>query len=48
MASTYPAQFLGLADRHGRIAPGLQADLVLLDEALEVRETWIAGVDSAG
>ena len=47
MASTYPAQFLGLDERHGRIAPGMQADLVLLDAQLQVRETWIAGVDTA-
>ncbi|QNH15623.1 N-acetylglucosamine-6-phosphate deacetylase [Xanthomonas sp. SS] len=43
MASLYPAQCLGLDDRYGRIAPGYQADLVLLDEALQVRQTWIAG-----
>ncbi|HBK46251.1 MAG TPA: N-acetylglucosamine-6-phosphate deacetylase, partial [Xanthomonadaceae bacterium] len=43
MASTYPAQFLGLGDRHGRIAAGFQADLVLLDEALQVAATWIGG-----
>lgn len=43
MAATYPAEFLGLGDRLGRIAPGYQADLVLLDEALRVRSTWIAG-----
>jgi N-acetylglucosamine-6-phosphate deacetylase len=44
MAATYPAEFLGLGDRHGRIAPGYRADLVLLDEALQVRSTWITGV----
>ncbi|KAF1712134.1 N-acetylglucosamine-6-phosphate deacetylase [Pseudoxanthomonas kalamensis DSM 18571] len=43
MASTYPAEFLGIADRRGRIAPGLQADLVALDAELQVRATWIAG-----
>jgi N-acetylglucosamine-6-phosphate deacetylase len=43
MASTYPARFLGLDGRLGRIAPGLQADLVLLDDVLQVRSTWIAG-----
>ncbi|UNK58510.1 N-acetylglucosamine-6-phosphate deacetylase [Pseudoxanthomonas daejeonensis] len=43
MAATYPAEFLGLGRRHGRIAPGFQADLVLLDDALQVRSTWIAG-----
>jgi len=43
MASTYPAQFLGLDQRYGRIAAGFQADLVLLDDALDVRSTWIGG-----
>jgi len=43
MASTYPAQFLNIDDRLGHIAEGYQADLVLLDDALQVRSTWIAG-----
>ena len=43
MASTYPAAFLGMADARGRIAPGLAADLVLLDPTLQVRATWIGG-----
>ena len=43
MASLYPAAFLGLERRLGRIAPGFNADLVLLDDDLEVRETWIGG-----
>ncbi len=43
MASTYPARFLNVDDRLGHIAEGFQADLVLLDEALQVRGTWIAG-----
>ncbi|WP_313211618.1 N-acetylglucosamine-6-phosphate deacetylase [Stenotrophomonas sp.] len=43
MASRYPAQFLNLDDRLGEIAEGYQADLVLLDDALQVRATWIAG-----
>ena len=46
MASTYPAAFLRLDDEVGRIAPGLRADLVLLDESLHVVETWIAGQPS--
>jgi N-acetylglucosamine-6-phosphate deacetylase len=43
MASLYPAAFLGLERWLGRIAAGFDADLVLLDEDLEVRETWIGG-----
>lgn len=46
MAATYPADFLGLAATHGRIAPGAAADLVELDDALQVRRTWIGGVAS--
>jgi len=43
MASTYPAEFLGLGDRFGRVAPGYRADLVVLDGALQVAATWIGG-----
>ncbi len=46
MASASPAAFLGMADRRGRLAPGFAADLVLLDGALRVRETWIGGQPS--
>jgi N-acetylglucosamine-6-phosphate deacetylase len=43
MASAYPADFLGIANAAGRIAPGLRADFVVLDEALGVREVFIGG-----
>ena len=43
MASTYPAEFLGLQAEMGRIAPGQRANLVALDAKLEVRTTWIDG-----
>ncbi len=43
MASTYPAEFLGLGGEMGRIAPGLRANLVALDAKLRVRATWIDG-----
>jgi N-acetylglucosamine-6-phosphate deacetylase len=44
MASLYPAAFLRLDDRLGRIQPGYEADLVAIDPpSLEVRRTWIAG-----
>ncbi len=38
-----PARVLGLHDRKGRIQPGYDADLVLLDRDLRVRKTWVAG-----
>jgi len=44
MASLHPAAFLGLAEDVGRIAPGLRANLVLADDQLAVRETWIDGI----
>ena len=43
MAAAYPADFLGLAESRGRLAPGLRADLVWLDDDLCVRATWIDG-----
>ncbi|UTW12839.1 N-acetylglucosamine-6-phosphate deacetylase [Marinobacterium rhizophilum] len=46
MASLYPAEFLRLGDRYGRVRAGYQASLVLLDEQLQVQQTWIDGVAS--
>ena len=43
MAAAYPADFLGLTESRGRLAPGLRADLVWLDDDLRVRATWIDG-----
>jgi N-acetylglucosamine-6-phosphate deacetylase len=43
MAAAYPADFLKRSDI-GRIAPGARADLVHIDDALEARATWRAGV----
>ncbi|OSZ70379.1 N-acetylglucosamine-6-phosphate deacetylase [Sphingomonas sp. IBVSS2] len=43
MASASPAALMGLGDTHGRIATGQAADVVLLDDAGQVRETWIGG-----
>lgn len=48
MASLYPAMFLRLDHELGRIAPGYQADLVLLGDDLAVRRVWIAGRPAAG
>jgi N-acetylglucosamine-6-phosphate deacetylase len=44
MASTYPADFLGLGATHGRIAPDYQADLVALDDDFRVQRSWVGGV----
>jgi N-acetylglucosamine-6-phosphate deacetylase len=47
MASRNPAEFLGLDHELGRIARGCFADLVLLDDDLQVLETWLHGRASA-
>jgi N-acetylglucosamine-6-phosphate deacetylase len=46
MASEYPAAFLGLGGELGRIAPGYRANLVLVDDDLQVKRTWIEGFSS--
>jgi N-acetylglucosamine-6-phosphate deacetylase len=48
MASLRPAEFLRLDDRFGRLAPGYRADLVLLDQDLEVLGTWVGGRSATG
>jgi N-acetylglucosamine-6-phosphate deacetylase len=43
MVSENPARVLGLAGSKGSISAGFDADLVLLDENLRVKQTWVAG-----
>jgi N-acetylglucosamine-6-phosphate deacetylase len=43
LASANPARMLGLSQRKGAIAPGMDADLVVLDSELSARGTLIAG-----
>ncbi len=42
-ATLNPARLLGL-EKKGRIEPGADADLVLLDRGLRVEKTWVEGV----
>jgi N-acetylglucosamine-6-phosphate deacetylase len=44
MASAYPAAWLGLERTHGRLVAGQHADFAVLNDQLEVTETWISGV----
>jgi len=46
MASLYPARALGLDHEIGRIAPGFRADLVALNDRLEVERVWRGGVEA--
>jgi len=44
-ASTNPAQFLGVGDWLGRLAPGYRADMVgFTTDNMEIVGTWVAGV----
>ncbi len=43
MASLYPAEAVGIADRKGRLAPGHDADIVELDADLRPLAAWVAG-----
>jgi N-acetylglucosamine-6-phosphate deacetylase len=43
MGTLNPARLLGLA-RKGRLEPGADADLVLWDDDLSVRQTWVQGL----
>lgn len=47
MAALYPAKFLRLDDRHGRLARGRVADIVHLGADLTVRRTWLGAATSS-
>jgi N-acetylglucosamine-6-phosphate deacetylase len=44
MASSVPAEAMGLGRRKGRLAPDLDADVAVLDVHLRPVATWVAGV----
>lgn len=44
MASLYPAKVIGADEGHGRIMPGYQADMVVLDEQFNVENIFLAGM----
>ena len=43
MASLYPAQYINKNQQLGALAVGKQADMVQLNDALQVQTTWIKG-----
>lgn len=43
LLSLNPARVLGIDDKKGKLAVGYDADFVVLDEKLEVLQTWING-----
>lgn len=43
LASAAPARLLGLGDRKGALRPGADADVVLLDDRLRVKATFVEG-----
>jgi len=47
MASRNPAEFLKLGGDRGRISPGQRANLALVDDEVNVLETWIDGVQGS-
>lgn len=44
MASLYPARYMGIDNRLGRIKSGYQADIVHISDGYQISETWIKGV----
>ncbi|MBU2515314.1 N-acetylglucosamine-6-phosphate deacetylase [bacterium] len=44
MASSYPAQFLGLSNTLGKIAPGYKANLTIFDPSFNISGTVVEGI----
>jgi N-acetylglucosamine-6-phosphate deacetylase len=45
LATEVPARILGIAGRKGKLEPGYDADLVLLDESLDVERVFAKGIE---
>ena len=43
MASGVPARAIGLGDAYGELIAGRAADFVVLNDDLQISETWVAG-----
>ena len=43
MASTYPAAFLGIDNRLGKLLPAYEADIIALDYNFNPRNVWVCG-----
>lgn len=43
MASRYPAEMLGLGGELGSLAPGYRADIICIDDDLQLTQSWIEG-----
>jgi len=46
MASLTPATIIGLSGELGSLEPGKVADLLMLDDTLQVRRAWIDGIEA--
>ena len=43
MASFYPASFLGLEQKLGKLLPGFDADIAVITPGLDIEAVWVAG-----
>ena len=43
MVSAYPAEVIGMSEKKGKLKAGFDADFVILNDQLEVVQTWIGG-----
>lgn len=46
MMTVNPAKLLGIADRKGSVFPGMDADLILFDENINMQAVWVNGLQT--